>query len=77
MSQLVAEKTKPYNPDPLSALYDILKLNYNNLFSLFRSALFSRDEQGIDKIVWSTRFRAARRTSVRRGAKSGAEKAKT
>ena len=40
MSQLVAEKTKPYNPDPLSALCDILKLNYNNLFSFFRSALF-------------------------------------
>ena len=40
MSQLVAEKTKPYNPDHLSALWDILKLNYNNLFSFFRSALF-------------------------------------
>ena len=32
---------------------------------------------GRDKIVWSTRFRRARRTSVRRAAKSGAEKAKT
>ena len=30
-----------------------------------------------DKIVWSVRFRRARRTSVRRAAKSGAEKAKT
>ena len=26
--------------DPLSALWDILKFNYNNLFSLFWSALF-------------------------------------
>ena len=78
MSQLVAEKTKPYNPDPLSALYDILKLNYNNLFSFFRSALFlAPTEWGIDKIVWSTRFRRTRRTIVRRAAKSGAEKAKT
>ena len=32
---------------------------------------------GRDKIVWSVRFRRARRTSVRRAAKSGAEKAKT
>ena len=37
----------------------------------------SQPESGRDKIVWSTRFRAARRTIVRRGAKSGAEKAKT
>ena len=26
--------------NPLSAIWDMLKLNYNNLFSLFRSALF-------------------------------------
>ena len=32
---------------------------------------------GRDKIVWSVRFRRARRTIVRRAAKSGAEKAKT
>ena len=46
-------------------------------YEFYRERFFSRDEQGIDKIVWSTRFRAARRTIVRRGAKSGAEKAKT
>ena len=39
--------------------------------------LCSRSEAGRDKIVWSVRFRRARRTSVRRAAKSGAEKAKT
>ena len=32
-------------------------------------------ETGRDKIVWSVRFRHARRTIVRRAAKSGAEKA--
>ena len=37
----------------------------------------SQPESGRDKIVWSVRFRRARRTSVRRAAKSGAEKAKT
>ena len=36
-----------------------------------------RIELGRDKIVWSVRFRRARRTIVRRAAKSGAEKAKT
>ena len=41
------------------------------------SAFFSRPAKGRDKIVWSVRFRRARRTSVRRAAKSGAEKAKT
>ena len=43
----------------------------------FRLVLCSRSEAGRDKIVWSVRFRRARRTSVRRAAKSGAEKAKT
>ena len=43
----------------------------------FGLRFFSRPEMGRDKIVWSVRFRAARRTIVRRGAKSGAEKAKT
>ena len=49
----------------------------SHFYPLFRSALFSRPAKGRDKIVWSTRFRRARRTSVRRAAKSGAEKAKT
>ncbi len=43
----------------------------------FDLRFFSLSEPGRDKIVWSTRFRRARRTSVRRAAKSGAEKAKT
>ena len=43
----------------------------------YRSVLFIRPEMGRDKIVWSVRFRRARRTIVRRAAKSGAEKAKT
>ena len=43
----------------------------------FGLRFFSLPEEGRDKIVWSVRFRAARRTIVRRGAKSGAEKAKT
>ena len=43
----------------------------------FGLRFFSRPEMGRDKIVWSVRFRRARRTSVRRAAKSGAEKAKT
>ena len=46
-------------------------------FRFFGPDDFSLPAKGRDKIVWSTRFRAARRTSVRRGAKSGAEKAKT
>ena len=46
-------------------------------FRFFGLRFFSLPAKGRDKIVWSTRFRAARRTSVRRGAKSGAEKAKT
>ena len=37
----------------------------------------SQPESGRDKIVWSVRFRRARRTIVRRAAKSDAEKAKT
>ena len=50
--------------------------------SVFGSTAFSvgaflASRKKIDKIVWSTRFRAARRTIVRRDAKSGAEKAKT
>jgi len=43
----------------------------------FGLRFFSRPEPERDKIVWSVRFRLARRTSVRRKAKSGAEKAKT
>ena len=43
----------------------------------YRSVLFSRPEMGRDEIVWSVRFRRARRTIVHRAAKSGAEKAKT
>ena len=43
----------------------------------FGLRFFSRPEMGRDKIVWSVRFRRARRTIVRRAAKSGAEKAKT
>ena len=46
-------------------------------FRFFGPDDFSLPAKGRDKIVWSTRFRAARRTIVRRGAKSGAEKAKT
>ena len=44
---------------------------------VIRLRFFSRPAKGIDKIVWSVRFRRARRTIVRRAAKSGAEKAKT
>ena len=40
MSQLVAEKTKPNNPDPISDLWDKLQANNFSLFSFFRSALF-------------------------------------
>jgi len=78
-----SENVKSYagnrkDSDSISALCDILKLNYNNLFSFFRSALFlAPTEWGRDKIVWSVRFRRTRRTIVRRAAKSGAEKAKT
>ena len=32
--------------NPLSDIWDMLKLNYNNSFSLFRSALFSLHENG-------------------------------
>ena len=46
-------------------------------FRFFGLRFFSRPGLGRDKIVWSVRFRRARRTSVRRAAKSGAEKAKT
>ena len=46
-------------------------------FRFFGLRFFSLPKMGRDKIVWSVRFRAARRTIVRRGAKSGAEKAKT
>ena len=49
----------------------------HTLIRFFGLRFFSLPEKGRDKIVWSVRFRAARRTSVRRGAKSGAEKAKT
>ena len=50
----------------------------NHIFiRFFGLRFFSLHEKGRDKIVWSVRFRAARRTIVRRGAKSGAEKAKT
>ena len=45
--------------------------------SFFGLRFFSRPAKGRDKIVWSVRFRRARRTIVRRAAKSGAEKAKT
>ena len=47
------------------------------IIRFFGLRFFSLHEKGRDKIVWSVRFRAARRTIVRRGAKSGAEKAKT
>ena len=62
---------------------------YSNAVEFFCSALFAfpgpyspvllwaNGGSGIDKIVWSVRFRRARRTTVRRAAKSGAEKAKT
>ena len=46
-------------------------------FRFFGLRFFSLPKMGRDKIVWSVRFRRARRTSVRRAAKSGAEKAKT
>ena len=46
-------------------------------FRFFGLRFFSLPEKGRDKIVWSVRFRRARRTIVRRAAKSGAEKAKT
>ena len=57
---------------------------YSNAVEFFCSALFyspvlfwANGGSGTDKIVWSVRFRRARRTTVRRAAKSGAEKAKT
>ena len=45
--------------------------------AIFGRRFFSLPAKGRDKIAWSVRFRRARRTSVRRAAKSGAEKAKT
>ena len=47
------------------------------LIRFFDLRFFSLPAKGRDKIVWSVRFRRARRTIVRRAAKSGAEKAKT
>ena len=47
------------------------------IFDASASFLSLPDPTVIDKIVWSVRFRRARRTIVRRAAKSGAEKAKT
>ena len=47
------------------------------LIHFFGLRFFSRPAKGRDKIVWSVRFRRARRTIVRRAAKSDAEKAKT
>ena len=52
--------------------------NLNHTFiRFFDLRFFSLPAKGRDKIVWSVRFRRARRTIVRRAAKSGAEKAKT
>ena len=48
-----------------------------SLIRFFDLRFFSLPAKGRDKIVWSVRFRRARRTIVRRAAKSGAEKAKT
>ena len=45
--------------------------------SVFHGVQVNQIGTGGDKIVWSVRFRRARRTIVRRAAKSGAEKAKT
>ena len=44
-------------------------------FRFFGLRSFSLTEKAADKTVWSVRFRSARRTIVRRGTKSGAEKA--
>ena len=57
---------------------DFTKAVIKKLVFAFSIRAFSAfPKTGRDKIVWSTRFRRARRTSVRRAAKSGAEKAKT
>ena len=47
------------------------------IFDASASFLSLPDPTVIDKIVWSVRFRRARRTIVRRATKSDAEKAKT
>ena len=66
--------------DRISSAFIVFVPNKSPIIALIRFfglRFFSRPAKGRDKIVWSVRFRRARRTSVRRAAKSGAEKAKT
>ena len=80
-----AEKAKTFNfmqesvriPTHFPSCGTYKRLIRSACFRFFVPDNFSRPETGRDKIVWSTRFRRSRRTSVRRAAKSGAEKAKT
>ena len=66
--------------DRISSAFIVFVPNKSLIIALIRFfglRFFSLPAKGRDKIVWSVRFRRARRTSVRRAAKSGAEKAKT
>ena len=66
--------------DRISSAFIVFVPNKSPIIALIRFfglRFFSRPAKGRDKIVWSVRFRRARRTIVRRAAKSDAEKAKT
>ena len=66
--------------DRISSAFIVFVPNKSLIIALIRFfglRFFSRPAKGRDKIVWSVRFRRARRTIVRRAAKSDAEKAKT
>ena len=66
--------------DRISSAFIVFVPNKSLIIALIRFfglRFFSRRAKGRDKIVWSVRFRRARRTIVRRAAKSDAEKAKT
>ena len=66
--------------DRISSAFLVLvpfKSSNHTFIRFFGLRFFSLPAKGRDKIVWSVRFRRARRTIIRRAAKSDAEKAKT